>query len=202
MPSVYSLRFISNGYLGAPGYSTHRFLNLNTPTRINAAAAAVHQFWNGIAGNWLTTWTGAVETNVLEHDLATGVLLGQHVVTTPPASITGIVTPTAYAGGSGASITWQTNVIFAGHRVTGRTFVVPLVNVFDNDGTLTTASLNMLRASAAQLIGNVDCELAVWARQMSKPTDGSKPVQIGGALAEVTNYLVSDSASQLRSRRR
>jgi hypothetical protein len=201
MTTVYRVRFTLSGFTGGPGYSTFSFQDLNTDTARNAAGAAIRVFFNGIAGNWLSTWTGAVDTLVSEHDMATGQLTGQSVMTTPPAAITGAMSATAYAGGSGAVISWKTGLIYAGRRVQGRTFCVPLVGVYETDGTLTSGALAVLRGSAAGLIADTATVFSVWHKTMTKPTDGTKPVQVGGAIAPADTYVVKDQASQLRSRR-
>ena len=201
MTDVYTLKATMQGFAGAPGYYTFRFTGLTDATKLQTAYDAVHTLLNGIAGSWLNTWTATVSTTVQINDMATGLLTGEAVVGAPGAPLTGILAPTAYAGGSGAFIGWKTALIFAGRRVQGRTFFVPLVGIFENDGTLTTAAINMLQGSGNNMITNSQNTFSIWHKTFSKPTDGSKPVQIGGAIAPVTQAHIKDSATQLRSRR-
>jgi hypothetical protein len=201
MATVYRVRAVWSGFAGAPGYSNFSFSDLTTDAARNAAGAAVKGLFTGIAANLSPNWTITVQPEVTEWDVATGQLTGASAMTTPPTPQTGTGTAVAYAGGSGACITWKTSVIFNGRRVTGRTFMVPLVGAFEVDGTLSGATLAAFTSSANAFVATAGADVAVWAKQMTKPTDGSKPVQIGGTVASVTSIAVKDMASQLRSRR-
>lgn len=201
MPTAYRVRAVWSGFAGAPGYTNFHFSDLTTDANRNAAGAAVKAFFTSLANQLLTAWTISVQSEITEWDVATGQLTGAVNMTTPPTPQVGTAAVGPYAGGSGLCITWKSGVIYQGRRVTGRTFVVPAFGVFENDGTLTTVAITAANTAAAGLIGASNADLAIWAKQYTKPTDGTKPVQIGGTLAPATSYLVKDMASQLRSRR-
>jgi len=82
--------------------------------------------------------------------------------------------------------------------VKGRTFIVPAVDCFASDGTLSPGAITAALAAGAGLIAAAGAEFAVWKRVYN---DATPPVQVGGAIAPVQAVTVKDMASQLRSRR-
>jgi len=201
MATVYRVRAVWSGFQGAPGYSNFSFMDLTTDAARNAAGAGVKNFFTSLAGFLSTAWSISVQGEVTEWDMATGQLTGAATMTTVPTAQVGTGTPAAYAGGSGLCVTWKTGLIFNGRRVIGRTFVVPALGCYETDGTLTAGAITAANTAATQLIGVSGADFAIWAKTFTKPTDGTKPVQIGGNLAPATSYAVKDMASQLRSRR-
>lgn len=201
MPTVHRVRAVWQGFQGAPGYTNFSFADLTTDAARNAAGAAVKAFFGGFATYLLPTWNITVQSEVTDWDMATGQLTGAFNMTTPPTATVGTATAGPFAGGSGACVTWKTGVIFNGRRVTGRTFIVPAIGCYDNDGTLTAGFITAANSAANGLIQAAGADLSIWAKQFTTPTDGSKPVQINGILASVGSYTVKDMASQLRSRR-
>lgn len=201
MPSVYRVRSLWSGFQGSPGYTNLHFLDLTTDAARNAAGAATKAFFTAIANNLITTWSVSVQSEVTEWDQATGQLLGAVNMTTPPTPQAGTAAAGPFAGGSGACVTWKTGSIYNGRRVIGRTFLVPLFNCFDSDGTLNSTAITAITTAATGLIGASGAELAVWAKTFVQQGDPPKPVQIGGQAFPVTSHVVKDMASQLRSRR-
>lgn len=97
------------------------------------------------------------------------------------------------AAGVGACVTWITGVIIAGHRVTGRTFLVPLsVDSYDTSGTLTEACKTAIGEFATELLTHTS--LAVWHRPTS-------PGASDGAVASCVGYRLRDKVAILTSRR-
>lgn len=96
------------------------------------------------------------------------------------------------AAGVGACITWVTNGIVGGHRVRGRTFIVPLAaSFYANDGTLDAAAVSELEAAGTVMtVGG----LLVWHR----PTT---PLGSDGSEHDVVNYRLRDRVAYLSSRR-
>lgn len=201
MPSAYRVRAIWSGFAGAPGYSNFHFNQLTDAAARNAAGAAVRSFFAALAGQLQTGWNVAVQGEITEWDVATGVMLAAADMSSVPTPVVGTATAAPFAGGSGLCVTWKTGVIFNGRRIVGRTFVVPAVGIYENDGTLTAGAITAAQTAAGQLTGAASAEFSIWAKTFTKPTDGSKPVQIGGLLPAATSYAVKDMASQLRSRR-
>jgi hypothetical protein len=177
------------------------FMALDTDTARNAAGAAVRTYFNSLSTYMLTTWSLAINPVVQEFDMATGDLIAEATMSSPPLGVVGAQTGVNWAAGSGFFVGWRTAVIFNGRRIQGRTFHVPAVGCFDTDGTLTAGALTAIGSAADALIAASGAELAVWARQFTKPVPPAKPVQVGGAIAPVSTRVVRDQASQLRSRR-
>lgn len=201
MATVYRVRAVWSGFAGAPGYTNFHFQDLTTDTAKNAAGAAVKAFFTSLNTMFSTGWSIAVQSEVTEWDMATGQLTGATNMTTPPTPQAGTVTPVAFAGGSGLCVTWKTGLIYNGRRVIGRTFVVPAMGIYETDGTLTAGAMTTAGTAASGLIAAAGAEMVIWAKTYTKPTDGTKPVQIGGNMAPAQSYVVKDMAAQLRSRR-
>lgn len=122
----------------------------------------------------------------------TGVLVVSTSITAP-ATITGTAT-TDYASVAGCCINWVTSGIVAGHRVGGRTFLVPLASAaFDNDGTMDTSFLANLATATATFIAAAP-EFVVWHRPASVAAGG-------GSTHVVLAAKVNDRPSILTSRR-
>lgn len=100
----------------------------------------------------------------------------------------------AYAGGVGAVIQWITQGLVEGHRVRGRTFVVPLaLNSYDALGTLNASVVSALESAANVLLNTAAGNHVVW----SRPRPG-----VAGSIHPVVDFRVSDRVSWLRSRKR
>lgn len=101
--------------------------------------------------------------------------------------------PQAYAAGVGARVVWETGGIRNGRRVKGSTFVLPLGNTcYENDGSLTAATITALDAACAAMLAQVPTQMRVW----SRPT-----ATLPGVAHPVLGYSVPDKVSWLRSRR-
>jgi len=199
MPSIWQIKAVWNGFTGSPGYSTFRFTSDGTAASLNSMGAAAHAWAVQLAPYMLTSWNITFPTEVLELDVTTGTLLSANAMTTAQAAVAGTTAPTAYAGGSGAVITYHTPLIYRGRRVIGRTFCVPLVGIYENDGTLTSTAITGLTAAGNALRTATPAVFVIWAKQFDKST--KPPTQIGGASGLVSSVTVKDAASQLRSRR-
>lgn len=199
MASVYRITAIWSGFTGAPGYTKFSFSDLTDATSRNNAGAKVKQLFVDLAAFRTTAMTVLVSPSIDEFDMATGALLGTSTMTTPPTASAGTLpTSTVYAGGSGFCITWNTSLILGRRRVRGRTFFVPSVGCFENDGTISSSAVTSIQTAANTFLALTAPRPNVWSRQWS---GGSPPVQIGGALAPVDTFTFRDMASQLRSRR-
>lgn len=198
MASVYRVTATWQNFIGAPGYSKFSFLNVTTDTAAVAATASVRTFLATQAPNLPTGATIQVSAEVQQHDEVTGILVGEIVASATPAIITG-ANAAAYAGGAGAFVGWKTGTIWQGRRVQGRTFLAPLVQVFDTNGTLSPTFLANLQSAADAMISNPSTEFAVWAKVYDKTVQ--PPVQINGAAFQTLTAVIKDRASGLRSRR-
>lgn len=198
MTTVFRVTSQWGGFTGAPGFTKMAFQGLVDDTLRNSAGAAVRAFWEVVKPYIPNGTTILVLPTIDEYDMATGVLTGASVMTTPPAVTTSTVAAAPYAAGSGFVVTWNTPAVFNGHRVKGRTFIVPSVGSnFINDGTLNT-TLATLIAGAGNALCSATPDFSVWSRLYDHATP---PSQIGGAVASATSCTVKPVASQLRSRR-
>lgn len=130
------------------------------------------------------------------YDESTGELLA--VTTgTKPATIDGTGTG-AFAAAVGACITWRTGGVHGGHKIIGKTFLVPLVgSLFDIDGTINSPDLATLQTEATAAVTSLP-GFCVW----SRPKVGTPPNPgLGGAIFAVQAATVADKSAVLRSRR-
>ena len=199
MATVSTVTAVWQGFTGAPGYSRFNFAELANASAVQAAVNAVRTLLSTGGVSWLSTWSVSVQSLVQHHDLASGDLTGEATAGSAPAAIAGtLATSTVYAGGSGLVVNWITGAFWNGRKVRGRTFIVPAVNVYSNDGTITSGV-----QTAWQNAGNVFAATSgitpvVWAKKFD---DSDPPQQVAGASFPITGALVPDRAAQLRTRR-
>jgi hypothetical protein len=199
MATVSTVTAVWAGFTGSPGYSRFNFFELADAASCNAAGAAVKTFFQSLTASLLTGWTIAVQSTVQHKDVATGALTGETTMTTVPNATNGVaVASTPYAGGSGAVADWVTGAFWNGRKVRGRTFLVPLLGVYSNDGTVSTSFINATVAAGNALIADPTTTLAIWAKKFD---DSKPPKQTAGGLFSVSGCTVPDRAAQLRTRR-
>lgn len=182
----------STGYTGAPGWHRMKFIGQLTTTECNTVAAAMRNFYLALNSKhpsiWKINWlpTAQVFTDA-------GVLTGEVAITSIPAQVTG-TGASGYPGGVGAMVQWNTGAINGGHKVRGRTYLVPFVNgCYDTDGTLVSTVVSDIQAAAASLL-TVTPLLAINSRSLGKPGRGDQTVSVISA-------TVPDRAAVLASRR-
>lgn len=184
MASIYRIACKWENFTGAPGYSV--FYAVASPTstlrgQIGGLFGQVSQYLpNGL------TVTIPDQGDILEE--TTGQITGTWNELSGAVVATGS-SGASYAGSAGAVINWKTAAVVNGHRVRGRTFLVPLASGYETNGTLTTACRGALQTAAnAVTFGS----LGIWHR----PVNGS-----GGSWHQITSAVVPDMAAVLRSRR-
>lgn len=159
------------------------------------AADAMRTFFSAVysAGGRLPagvtiSWPAVVDT--LE---ATNGQLTSTTPITPPVALNGSDTG-PYAAVAGACATWRTGDFVNGHRVRGRTFLVPMGSLgMQNDGTIDNGVVTSIGTAGAALIAAAP-EFVIWRRPSSAAAaDGSTHLA-----AAIT---VSDQAAFLSSRR-
>lgn len=197
MTSISRIRVQITGAQGLPGVST--FYALDGPS----GAASVQAFYSAIINRFARNVSYKVEENGDIINDTDGELTGSWTTTTL-AGGTSAATD-SYAAGVGACVTWLTTVILSGHRVKGRTFIVPMGGgQYQNDGTLDNSVLTSLQGSAESLATDVAGNLVVWHRpRLAKPADGSRPAVTArvGAHAPIEHAVVHDKIAVLTSRR-
>lgn len=184
------------GFSGAPGYSNFFFQGPEeTEATAQLAVNAVRAFFEAIRNDLPAGVTINVSPVVGEVNRQDGVLGDEIQVGTAPAAVVGQGTG-GWSAASGTVVNWRTATIVRGRRVRGRTFLVPLQSgSYDNQGTLTTGALGVLRAAANTLAGFNGAgglRFVVW----SRPRAG-----VLGSTAPVEAAQVNDRVAILRSRR-
>lgn len=99
-----------------------------------------------------------------------------------------------YAAPAGVCVSWRTSGVVGGHRVKGRTFLVPMGSVgMQNDGTPSPTKITQVLSAANALISSA-AEFVIWARPPSFAAGG-------GTTHPVLATNVRDTAAVLTSRR-
>jgi hypothetical protein len=192
----FNVLWISTGYTGAPGYTKFHFFasNVTQPTQadVNAAAANSRPVLAATASNMPTGVSYACQTPAQWYDDA-GVLLGEVPVTSIPSAVTG-TGGASYPGGVGAVVYWATGLFNGGHKIKGRTYLVPLaVGAFAADGTLNTALVTAIQNAATTFVGTSP-QPCVNSRKLGQADRSDKTVT-------VTAATVKDRSAFLRTRR-
>lgn len=185
------------GFTGAPGVSTWYHDN-SMPTDPVAPLAA---FFTAIKSLFSSRVTWSFPTAGDDLDDATGTLTGA-ATALPQASISG-VDGGNYSAPSGVMVQWRTATIVHGHRLMGRTFLVPCAaSATQSDGTMDDTKRGTLQAAANTLMAAYAGSLRVWNRPIYKrQPDGSRLLVRSGSSAPIVGTYVPDRISVLRSRR-
>jgi len=155
------------------------------------AGASLAPFFSSISNRFPNglSWSLPASGDVIED--TTGAVTGAFTSGTT-VSQTGSGGAGAYAAGVGIAITWQTDDIFNGRRLKGRTFMCPLLaSEFQTDGTVTAACITTLSAAATTLVATDD--LRIWHRPSPGGSDGDSGAVVG--------FSIADRVTALRSRR-
>lgn len=191
--AVYRVTAEWSGFTGAPGYSNFHFGEFTGGADIDQMRNRVGDFFQALYTNVPSSVSISIPPTVEVYDEASGLLTG-YEEGGEEITIEATGTVNTYAGPSGAVVNWLTNTVANGRRIRGRTFIVPLrTTAYQSDGTLTSDTLEDIRAAAAGLVqDDFNTGFSVW----SRPQNGGS-----GVLAPVTGYRVPDLAAVLRSRR-
>lgn len=110
-----------------------------------------------------------------------------------------------YAAPAGACVTWLTPIIRDGHRIKGRSYLVPLSQEFyQNDGSLQTDALAAVVAAAEAFVTAAAGNLRIWHRprlaRAETPEHKALTAHVGSQAAVISS-AVADKVAVLRSRR-
>jgi hypothetical protein len=197
MTALKRCRVALTGFVGGPGVATYYFLDTAT------AQNSLHSLWVGLA-SWLpTSVTVQVEPGGDIIDDVTGNLTGSWGGDIIP-SIQGQAN-NGYASPVGALLKWQTDTIADGHRLRGRTFLVPLDKItFQTNGQMAPATAASMAALAGQFVIEQSSSFVVWHRPFAGRAATAKlkakPAHDGGH-GLVTLAAVGTKPVVLRSRR-
>lgn len=197
MANVNRVRAAFEGFPGGPGVSTFYCLNPE-------AFLPVLRGWLQDFAGYLPLTVGVqVEATGDIIDSISGVLTGTWNAALPER-VNGAATG-SYAAPAGVCVNWLTGTVLDGHRLRGRTFMVPLGgSTFDGDGTLNAVALAGIRLSSSNFVTAAAANLVVWHRPILAGTlnaAGQPVAPRAGGHAVVTSSRVLDKVAVLRSRR-
>lgn len=166
-------------------------------SELTAVGNAVRSFFTNAGALFPSTVVVSFDPEVESFDPATGQIEDVGVMGTTPASVTGTGAALS-AAGVGGRVRWRTAAFRNGRRVVGTTFVVPMpTTCYDNEGTLSSATITALQSAAAALLSGAATAgdpLCVW----SRPT---APGSGDGAISPVLLAQVPDVTAWLRTRK-
>ncbi len=187
MPNIQRVRVALTGFPGGPGVSTFY--------AIDGAAllAPLRAYYFGRRNDFPNDVRFTFETVGDIIDPITGALMGTWTGT-DPADVAGLGQGN-YSAPSGLSVNWLTGDVLDGHRLRGRTFMVPLVSAaYDLGGSIEATVLSSWRAESAAFVAASAANFVVWHRPRLLPARA-------GGYSVVTGATVNDRAAVLRSRR-
>jgi hypothetical protein len=170
---------------------------------VETAVASVHDFWATVAVTMPPVIHIAVDPHGDVIDDASGDLVGQWA-STPETSVTGSGGD-QFAAPAGAAVTWETDTFLDGHRLRGRTYIVPMsYGSYQSDGTLGETTKPNLTSAAGALVTSQSTSFVVWHRPRlaRAATDKLKALSAhDGGHGLVTMDSLSDKVAILTSRR-
>jgi hypothetical protein len=192
-PVPYStITWVSSGYTGSPGYTKLKFMGTLDTAGANAAAANSRTFIASM-GIYTPTIVSYACQSTCQTFSDAGVLTGEVAITALPSNI-GNSASGSYICGAGAVVYWLTGALNGGHKVKGRTYLVPLsANAFATDGTLLPNVVTALQNAATALVGSTP-NLAVNSRKLGQDDRGDQTNVVSSA-------QVKDRSAFLRTRR-
>lgn len=196
MANIARVRCVWSGFPGGPGVSTH-YLD---PGFAAGSLGVIRTFYNGLISYLPNTISIQVPGSGDILDDANGELVSQWTDTTPAVCVG--TSASGYAAPAGMIVQWKTATIVDGNRLVGKTYIVPMANVFEPGGTPTSAVVTSVGTLALSMVTGLAGDLLVWHRPIKANPEADPPV-VGrlGSSAPVTTVSVPDRAAVLRSRR-
>lgn len=186
------------GFPGGPGVST--FYGLGDGA---AMTTFLHTFFLALASYIPNDVTIQVESSGDLIEDTTGELTGTW--TADAADSINCLSSAVYAAPAGLGVTWTTDTVLDGHRLRGRTFIVPLeASAYQTDGTLDGTVRGAFIAAAETFVAGAVGDFVIWHRPRiaaaATPYHPAVTARAGGH-GLVTASSVRDKAVVLRSRR-
>jgi len=183
----------SGALAGMPGYSKFRFIGELSGSQLTSAAANLSTFLGVVKTYIPSALTLTISPSASWH-ADDGTLTAEVAIPTPPAAIVGLGSGSVMAA-SGAMVRWLTGAINGGHKVEGRTYLVPLVvGAAQSDGTILDGT-RLAIENAAKTFATSTPSPAVNSRaNPAKPSRGNQT-------SSVTTASVPDKQVIMRSRR-
>lgn len=197
MTVINRVRVAWSNFPGAPGLSTF-YLN-----EASTDVTAIKTFFTSVGALIPNGTTFQIPNSGDQIDVGTGKLTATWTGT-GGGSVTSTATAgAAFSGSSGAMVRWITGAVVNGHRLVGRTYLVPLVGTnYDANGSLSSTAQTTIQNAANTLIAALSPNLVVYHKHVDTDDDATPPV-VGspGAISAVSSGIVPDLAVVMRSRR-
>lgn len=191
MAGLVRLTSVWTGFVGAPGYSNFyaEHNGVSAQEVANQFADDIKDFWDALNGYLPNEAVVTVDPIWRSINPANGQILAEGNVETPPAATTGLFEG-SYAGNTGVAVDWHTSAFIDGHRLKGRTYLVPFANCFSGEGDLSSIARQAIIDAAVALYDNSSI-MVVWHRPKGA---------VAGSSSQITSVTVTDRAAILRSR--
>lgn len=196
MPNINRVRVAWTNFPGAPGLSTF-YLDAGTTD-----VTAIRTFFTSVLTYMPNGLTIQVPNSGDIVDSGTDKIVGTWTGTGGGTNSSAAVAG-AYSGSSGAMVRWLTGAVVDGHRLVGRTYLVPLAGSrYANDGSLDGTAQAAILTAANAMIASLGTGLIVYHKPRNADDDADPP-DLGspGVTSAVVAALVPDLAVVLRSRR-
>lgn len=184
-------------WVGGPSSPGLTVMNVRyTSGAIGTSVTAVRTFWNSLAGFLPDEYVLTVDPFVELHEESDGSLTGSISAASPPAAVSGTMTA-GWAAGVGIRVNWTTGAIVNGHRVAGRTFIVPVkTSAYANDGTIEGGDLATVQTAVNTLLAALTTATTPLVVYTKATTAGA------GAITDVVSGAPADQVAVLAGRRR
>lgn len=200
--TIQRMRVGLGGLRGLPGLTTFYF------SVASSHSVAVGAFFDAVKAFLPIGMTVDVPSSGDIIDDTTGTITGTWTGPTI-AGITG-TNVSGYAAPAGAAVTWRTGFVHNGHRVRGRSYIVPIgADNFAVDGTLIPVFVSNLTTYATSLIAATSLNMVIWSRPRAATSSWTHvqgrlhpaKVFLPGTHSQVLSATVTDAAAILTSRR-
>jgi hypothetical protein len=161
MPQVFRVRTQITGSVGGPMLNTLFFDQSGATAQDSATAAQL--FWHNARLRISNSFSMLVEPLVYIIDVASGLAIGNHVVSTTVE--TGGVSGDNMPGFTQGLVTWHTGIFIAGRELMGKTFL-PGVTETDNSNSAPTGGyVTDMASAAATLVASTPATPVVYSRE-------------------------------------
>ena len=179
--------------MGCLGYSKFRFIGALTGAQIDAAAANIRTFFDGVKAYMPSIVTMAVQSGVSMHQ-DDGTLTQEATIAALPSPVVGTGAG-AYSSVMGFMVRWNTGAINGGKKIVGRTYFVPTSSqVTQSDGTIIELARTTIQAAATAFATSTPSPAINSRARPNNPAAGDQT-------AAVISATVPDKQVVLRTRR-
>jgi len=176
-----------------PGYSKFRFIGEITGSTLTTAATNLKTFLSAVNNNIPSVLTLTIQPSASIHD-DDGTLTSVVSIPSPPTPVSGFGSGSVISA-QGILIRWITGAINGGHKVEGRTYLVPVpVIVAQSDGTVQDGIRTSVQTAAIAFAQSTPSPA------VNSRANPAKPLR-GNQTTAMLTAVVSDKMVVLRSRR-